>query len=165
MQYKIYVTYGALASSWYTLQISWLHYNKVLQKGAITGIWYKIAPINIIHSWVEIWYKDDWRSLEGVILDDSYLEQLKQKFSSCKGTFCGYGVYTDTFEKPPVEWDGGNTYIQSLGINQDFGLFDSPDDFYEQHGSNLNGIKCWIYEAVVRKIMNRNIERIRQNRS
>ena len=27
--------------------------DKTLQKGAITGLWYKLAPKNILHSWVE----------------------------------------------------------------------------------------------------------------
>jgi transglutaminase-like putative cysteine protease len=29
--------------------------NKALQKGAITGIWYQLAPENILHSWVELY--------------------------------------------------------------------------------------------------------------
>src|SRR5512133_667676 len=92
--------------------------NKALQKGAITGVWYRAAPKNIIHSWVEIRYKNKWQALEGVILDHKYLSKLQKRFSDCQKNFCGYGVYTDTFQKPPVEWDGDSTYIQSLGINQ-----------------------------------------------
>jgi len=32
-------------------------------------------------------------------------------------------TYTDTFQKPEVEWAMRDTYIQDKGINQDFGLF------------------------------------------
>lgn len=135
--------------------------DKALQKGAITGIWYRVAPKSIIHSWVEIWYGGDWQALEGVILDNAYLSQLQKRFADCKETFCGYGVYTEVFQKPPVEWNGKSTYIQSLGINQDFGVFDSPDDFYRQHGSNLTGFKRWLFINIVRKSMNNNIRKIR----
>ena len=30
--------------------------HKQLQKGAVTGLWYQIAPAEIIHSWAEVWY-------------------------------------------------------------------------------------------------------------
>lgn len=139
--------------------------NKRLQKGAITGIWYFAAPKSILHSWVEIWYQNDWRALEGVILDHAYLLKLQNKFGNCSGTFCGYGVYTDTFEKPPIDWDGKSTYIQNLGINQDFGTYNSPDEFYKQHGSNLAGVKRWLFIHIVRKSMNRNICAIRNEKN
>ncbi len=34
--------------------------HKKLQKGAMTGLIYKLAPQSIIHSWVEIQYKEHW---------------------------------------------------------------------------------------------------------
>lgn len=34
--------------------------DKALQKGAINGIWYKLSPKNIVHSWVEINLNDKW---------------------------------------------------------------------------------------------------------
>ncbi|MDA3898572.1 MAG: hypothetical protein PF482_20725 [Desulfobacteraceae bacterium] len=40
-----------------------------------------------------------------------------------------------------VEWKGENTRIQNMGINHDFGIYDSPDDFYSHNGSNLSGLK------------------------
>ena len=52
---------------------------KSLQKGAISGVWYKISPKNILHSWVEINVNNQWYSLEGVILDKEYLTALQNK--------------------------------------------------------------------------------------
>jgi hypothetical protein len=40
-------------------------------------------------------------------------------------------------------------------------VFDSPDAFYARHGSNLSGLRRWLYERVIRHAMNRNVERIR----
>ncbi|MBY0245009.1 MAG: transglutaminase family protein, partial [Sphingobacteriaceae bacterium] len=101
--------------------------DKALQKGAITGIWYHLSPKNILHSWVEVSINDNWYFLEGVILDKVYLKKLQEKNKDCKTTFCGYGAYTDNFENPQIEWNLNHTFIQEKGINQDFGLFDSPD--------------------------------------
>lgn len=136
---------------------------KALQKGAITGIWYKLSPKNILHSWVEVYINGEWFNLEGLILDKDYLNALQKKFSGCKTTFCGYGAYTDSFQNPKVEWNMNHTYIQDKGINQDFGLFDTPDDFYSQHQQKLNPLKKWVYENYVRHLMNKNVERIRKN--
>lgn len=138
--------------------------DKALQKGAITGIWYKLSPKNILHSWVEINLNDNWYFLEGVILDKEYLTKLQVKYRDCKTTFCGFGAYTDNFENPPIEWNLNNTFIQDKGINQDFGLFDTPDEFYAKHQQNIGAFKKIIFKYIVRNLMNRNVEKIR-NRS
>lgn len=135
--------------------------DKALQKGAITGVAYQLAPHSIIHSWVEIWSAGQWIRLEGFILDRSYIQALQQRFVGHHGSFCGYGVATPNLQCPPVDWVGKDTFIQKDGINHDFGLFDSPDDFYAQHGVNLSGIKRWVFVHIIRHGMNRNVERIR----
>ncbi len=135
--------------------------DKELQKGAMTGIIYKLAPQNIIHSWVEIQYKDNWYNIEGFILDSQYLKKLQEKYSDCKTSFCGYGAATDNFQNPQVEWNANDTYIQKEGINQDFGVFNSPDEFFEKYRQQLSPLKKWTYQYIGRKLMNRNIERIR----
>jgi hypothetical protein len=135
--------------------------DKRLQRGAITGLAYWLAPRNIIHSWVEVRFQGKWINLEGFILDRPYLESVQKRFPSVVGAFCGYGVATAEFRNPPVDWRGGDTYIQKEGINSDYGIFDAPDDFYAAHGANLSGVKCFLFKHVVRKWMNRNVARIR----
>lgn len=138
--------------------------DKALQKGAITGIWYKVSPKNILHSWVEILVDEQWYFLEGVILDKIYLTKLQEKNSDCKTTFCGYGVYTDNFIYPPIEWNLNNTFIQNKGINQDFGLFNTPDEFYAKHQQKLNAFERFIFKNIVRHKMNKNVEKIRKGK-
>lgn len=135
--------------------------DKRLQKGAITGWAYVLAPASIIHSWVEIWFDGRWVNLEGFILDESYLIALQKTFPAAK-QFCGFGAAVTDLRDPPVQWKGTDTYIQKEGINADFGIFNSPDDFYRKHGTNLSGLKKWVFETVVRAKMNRNVERIRK---
>ena len=135
--------------------------SKRLQKGAITGLAYWLAPSSIIHSWVEVWATDRWVRLEGFILDRAYLSALQQRFIDHRGPFCGYGAATPDLRRPAVEWRGTDTFIQRDGINHDFGLFDSPDAFYAAHGANLSGLKRWLYQRVVRHWMNRNVADIR----
>lgn len=138
--------------------------DKKLQKGAMTGIVYKNAPQNIFHSWVEVFYDGTWRKLEGFILDKRYLTALQNKFSSCDGPFCGYGVAVKDFRNPPVEWRGGDTYIQSEGINNDFGVYDSPDELLREHGQEMSKFKELLYRCVGRRRMNRNVKSVREGK-
>lgn len=135
--------------------------NKKLQKGAISGIWYYLAPKNILHSWVEVKYKDKWYNLEGVILDKNYLKKIQHKFSNYK-KFCGFGVFTENLNNPIINWDENDTYIQNLGINQDFGIYEDPDSFYKEHEQELTKFKKYLFDKIVRKSMNRNIKKIRK---
>jgi hypothetical protein len=135
--------------------------DKKLQKGAMTGLIYKLAPKNIIHSWVEIQYENNWYNIEGFILDMAYLKKLQEKFSECKASFCGYGAATNDLQNPQIEWNANDTYIQKEGINQDFGVFNSPDEFFEKHQQGLSPLKKWFYRNVGRKLMNSNVEKIR----
>lgn len=138
--------------------------DKALQKGAITGIWYTLSPQNILHSWVEVLVNKQWYFMEGVILDKVYLGKLQQENPECKTTFCGFGVYTDNFQNPAIDWSLNNTFIQDKGINQDFGVFDTPDEFYRKHQQKLNAFKRFVFKNFVRHIMNSNVERIRNSK-
>lgn len=135
--------------------------DKELQRGAMTGFVYHLAPKDIVHSWVEVHFEGKWFNIEGFILDSDYLKKLQSKFSECNAGFCGYGVATDDFKKPKIDWNRNDTYIQKEGINQDFGVYDSPDAFLRSHSQNLSPFKRWLYRNVGRKLMNRNVSKIR----
>ena len=136
--------------------------DKELQKGAMTGIVYKNAPRNVLHSWVEVFYNNEWYELEAFILDKKYLSKLQERFKACSGAFCGYGVAVKDFKNPVIEWNANNTYIQSEGINQDFGVYDSPDEMYKEHKQEMSKIKELLYKNLGRHLMNRNVSKIRE---
>ncbi len=136
--------------------------DKKLQKGAISGLAYRLAPRDIIHSWVEVWFHNKWINLEGFILDGAYLKSVQERFHGIEGSFCGYAIATSCLKNPRIEWEGSDTYIQKEGINHDYGIYDAPDDFYDKYGTNLSGIKRFFFKHVVRKWMNSNISRIRR---
>ena len=135
--------------------------DKKLQKGAMTGFVYKSAPNNIFHSWVEVLYEGNWYECEAFILDKKYLSGLQEKFSHCVGAFCGYGVAVKDFKNPVIDWEANHTYIQSEGINQDFGVYDSPDELLKEHQQEMSPIKNFLYKHLGRHLMNRNVKKIR----
>ncbi len=135
--------------------------NKELQKGAMTGIVYRSAPENIFHSWVEVYLEGVWYELEAFILDKEYLSKLQKINSFCKGNFCGYGVAVKDFRNPVIDFERNNTYIQSEGIVQDFGVYDCPDDLLKEHHQEISALKAFLYRNFGRHLMNRNIRKIR----
>jgi hypothetical protein len=135
--------------------------DKALQKGAIAGIWYTLAPREIVHSWVELFFENKWINIEGFILDMPYLRAVQAKFPDTRGGFCGYGIATDCFEAPAVEWTGGDTYIQKEGIKRDFGLFPDPDEFFAKHAQPIGPLKRLIFRTITRHAMNARVARIR----
>ena len=136
--------------------------DKKLQKGAMTGFVYRSAPRNVFHSWVEVLLDGVWYELEAFILDSSYLSALKRHNPDCTGAFCGYGVAVKDFSSPVIDFARNNTYIQSEGINQDFGVYDCPDDLLREHHQELSPLKAFAYRHLGRHLMNRNVKRIRK---
>lgn len=135
--------------------------DKKLQKGAMTGFVYKNAPKNVFHSWVEVYYEDVWYELEAFILDKKYLDKLQQINRDCTGNFCGFGCAVKDFQNPVIDFNKNNTYIQSEGINQDFGVYDSPDELLEEHHQEIGLIKKLAFRYYGRHMMNRNVKKIR----
>ncbi len=133
-----------------------------LQKGAIPILIFGLAPKYIIHSWVEIFYDNHWIDLEGFILDREYLDSIQQRFDTIEGSFCGYGIATECLSNPGVEWNGESTYIQKEGIHDDFGIYNDPDSFYREHGTNLSGLKKVAVKYFLRHLMNLNLGLLRK---
>ena len=75
---------------------------KPYKKIAIKGIWHKLSPKSILHSWVEVYVSGQSYILEGVILDRRYLEKLQSINKHQTTSFCGFGVFTENFENPPT---------------------------------------------------------------
>ncbi len=134
--------------------------HKNLQRGVVPAVAFPIAPENIVHSWVEIEWEGAWVNLEGFILDTPYLAQLQARFSK-RARLSGYGVGTRNLQAPQVGWTGKSTYIQNTAITQDFGLFDTPDAFYQAHRQAFTPLKAWLYRYILRHWMNARVARIR----
>lgn len=134
-----------------------------LQKGAIPGYLFFLAPAKILHSWVEIYHQGRWLEIEGYIIDQPYLSRIQQRFADQCEAFSGYGIATPCLKNPDNDWQGGNTYIQKEGIADDLGIYPHPDEFYAGTGTNLSGLKRLLYRYLIRHLMNFNVNRIRNS--
>ena len=136
--------------------------DKRLQKGAMTGLVYALAPKNVFHSWVEVYLDGVWYELEAFILDKPYLEKLQIANRDCTSAFCGYGVAVRDLQHSVIDFNHNNTYIQSEGINQDFGIYDSPDELLREHHQEMSRLKAFVYRNLGRHLMNANVKKIRK---
>lgn len=132
-----------------------------LQAGVVPELVRRWAPDEILHSWVEVPGADGWTRLEGVILDDRYLDGVRRRIGRGDGPLLGYAVGTDELGSPPVRWCGRDTEIQMTGIATDLGVHDDPDSWYATAGTNLSGPRAWLYRLVIRHAMNRRVRAIR----
>ena len=65
--------------------------------------------------------------------------------------------------KEYIDFNRNSTCIQSEGINQDFGVYDAPDDLLAEHQQEMSPIKALLYRTIGRFVMNRNVRKIRNN--
>lgn len=137
--------------------------SKYFQQGTTTGLVSLLAPKYIIHTWVEVYYNKQWLALEGVITDKKYLAAVKSKYKDIEGEFKKYAISTSDFKNLTVNWKGNSTYVQSASIINDLGVFNSPDDFFSKYNQHLSKLKNFMYVNIGRKIMNRNVKKMRNS--
>ena len=119
----------------------------------------------VLHSWVEAFTGGRWAVLEGVILDQGYLDSARKLFPQAK-KFVGWGISCPDLSTVNTDWNGdGDTFIQKDSIMKDIGVFDTPDSYYNRHGDNLAGmnfIKRFAYRHIISKVLTRRAEKFRQ---
>lgn len=137
---------------------------KVFQRSLMPKIMARLAPPFIVHTWVEVSNNGEWLCLEGVITDKAYLSGLRQMFSNYKGEFFDYAVAVKDFGNLQIDWNGENTAIQQQAIQEDLGIYDSPDEFYAEYKQDYRGIKKFLYENIGRIIMTNKVAKIRRGK-
>lgn len=137
---------------------------KVFQRSLMPKIMARLAPSHILHTWVEVYYNGEWLSLEGVITDKAYISGLRQMLPDYKGEFFDYAVAVKDFSNLKIDWTGKSTAIQQQAIQEDLGIYDSPDEFHAEYKQDYRCIKKFLYENIGRKIMTKNVAKIRRGK-
>lgn len=135
--------------------------HKALQRGVVPEIFYRFAPDDILHSWVEVRFDERWINLEGFIIDRTFLRSIQDRYTAETNDFGGYGIGTQNLADPPIDWAGRDTYVQNTGINRDLGVSDDPDSFYVRHSQRISSAKALLYRRLVRHLMNQRVHAIR----
>lgn len=135
---------------------------KHFQRGATSGFISHFAPESVIHTWVEVMDGKEWLAMEGVIIDKDYLLAVKNRFKG-EDEIRAYAIATNHLSELYSGWRGESTYVQSEAVVKDFGVFDSPDEFFAQHPQTWGSVINYLYIHLGRKVMNRNVARVRNS--
>ena len=135
--------------------------SKYFQEGATSGMISKLAPKRITHTWAEVLYDDKWTALEGVITDEAYVRGVKKKCAEATGAFKKYAISVTDLKTLDLIWKGEDLFVQNTSVVEDYGVFDCPDAFFKKHRQTWNKVKDLAYVHYGRKVMNRNVSKIR----
>lgn len=134
--------------------------HKALQRGMIPELVYLLAPSEILHSSVELEIEDGWVDLEDIVTSMRFLQKPQQEFSDTERP-CGSGL-ENCLNAPPVAWSGNDTYIQKTGFVCDLGTFDTPDEFYSEHGQDSDFVRDFLFRHLSRHWMNARVRATRR---
>ena len=138
--------------------------SKVIFRGLLPGLSYKMAIKPLYHAWVEVKFNNKWLAMEGHIVDRPYIAKLQTKFPSYMGSFYGYGIAVLNFRNPDNRWSENNTYVQNQAIEEELGVFDTPDAFFSQYPAADAYTQSLRYRAIIRGRLNKSIRAVRSSR-
>ena len=136
--------------------------SKVIFRGLLPCLCYKITDKYIFHARVELQFMDKWYPAEGFVIDKAYLEKNQQKFINQKGSFYGYGIAVLDFKNPDNLWNNNHLFVQNKAIKKNLGSFDTPDNFFTQVPESESYTKTLRYKALICNCLNRSIQKVRE---
>lgn len=138
--------------------------DKDMQKGALVGLTYLLAPAKLIHAWVEVFYNNNWIALEGVIPDNNFFNAVKDKLQKREDGYYGYAIAVKDKCTDSFCFTGKDTYSQSVAITDDLGIYDSPDSFFEKYSNVSSPVKQFLFSKIFSKMINRRLQKMRNKK-
>lgn len=136
--------------------------SKIIFRGPLPGLTYKIADNHPFRACVELQYRGKWYALEGYIIDGPYMQKLQQRFPNQKTSFYGYGIGVVDFKNQSNRWGDNHIFVQNKAIEKDLGNFDTPDAFFLEVPRAASYAKDLRYKAIICDRLNKSIQAVRK---
>lgn len=136
--------------------------SKVIFRGLLLGLTYRIAAKHPFRAWVEIQDKGKWYAWEGYIIDSPYMQRLQQRFPNQKASFYGYGIGVLDFKNPDNKRGDNHISVLHKAIEKDLGSFDTPDAFFSEVPRADGYAKDLQYKAIICDRLNKSIQAVRK---
>jgi len=136
--------------------------SKVIFRGLLPGLTYRIAARHPFRAWVELQDKGKWYASEGYVIDSPYMQRLQQKFPNQKASFYGYGIGVLDFKNPDNIWGDNHIFVPNKAIEKDLGSFDTPDAFFSEVPRAEGYAKDLRYKAIICDRLNKSIQTVRK---
>lgn len=161
---KTILLMALLRAVWVPCRFHAMTISKVIFRGLLRGLSYKIVKKEQYHACAEILFNGKWLNLEGHIIDKAYLLQLQQNFPDYMGSFFGFGIAVLNFKNPENRWGGNHTYVQHKAIEHDIGAFDIPDEFFFKFPDAETYTQSFRYKTIIRGRLNKSIMAMRMGK-
>lgn len=138
--------------------------SKAIFRGLLPSFLYKLVNKYPYHAWVDVKFNNKWISMEGHTIDKPYLMKLQEKFPDYMGSFYGYGMAVLHFKNTDNRWDDDRIYAHNQAIEEDLGLFDTPDAFFAKYPNSQSYTHSFRYSVLFRNRLNKNIMAVRDGR-
>ncbi len=143
-----------------------LHFSgasKEIQHGFFTGIFYRLMPEEISHSWIEVEIDGQWRQVDTYI-NDLALHNAAIRELDRRGWVTGYSVSRADGE-PSAELSLDEARYSQMGaVIGDHGVWDRPADYFDsaEYLNRPSHVKQLLYRLYV-PLANRRIHELRGN--
>lgn len=161
---KTILLMALLRAVWVPCRFHAMTISRVIFRGLLHGVCYKMVKRQQYHACVEILFNNKWLDIEGHIIDKAYLLKLQQKFPDYMGSFFGYGIAVLNFKNPENRWGESHTYVQNKAIEKDIGIFDTPDVFFSKFPDAETYTHTFLYKTIIRGRLNNSIMALRMSR-
>ncbi len=111
---------------------------KDIYKGLLRPASYRFLSDILPSCWIEVFFEDQWLVADGVVLDEAYLNGLKDDMSSAGEEFLGWGAAIFISGNTQQHWDGKrHTYCQRAAIIRDIGVVEDFEWYFSEFHSGI----------------------------
>lgn len=103
---------------------------KEIQAGLFTGLFFKLMPDKLSHSWVEVEIDGRWVRIDSFINDISFYNAAVQKLKK-ENRKTGYSVSFESGVSSPDFNIIGEKFVQMDAVTDDHGTWENPADYYK----------------------------------
>ena len=135
---------------------------KEIQKGLFKGIFYKLLPPLISHSWIEVRINEKWTRIDSYINDEAFYQAGKIELKNMDRD-TEYSIANSSGKASSAFNTNEECFVQMDAVVDDHGVWDEPADYYatDKYKNRPNIIKLFLYKLIINRV-NKRVEKIRK---
>ncbi len=135
---------------------------KDIQAGLFTGVFYRLLPPLLSHSWIEVEVDKKWIRIDSYINDETFYLAGKNALKE-KGWKTGYSISCAAGESSAGFNLDTEKFVQMDAVMEDHGIWEEPGQYYatDLYRNRPNAVTVLIYRLVIVPIVNGRIARMR----
>jgi len=132
------------------------HIKKEIYRGLLRRAPYRFLSDILPSCWIEVFSEDQWLVADGVLLDEAYLNGLKDRIAAAGDEFLGLGAGIFVPGNSHQKWDGKNhTYCQRAAIVRDFGVIEDFEWYFTEFQAGIKQLNRIPHKYANRMISSR----------